>query len=246
MQNHPLFQRMFADYQDILRAHGETIISSAVASCLNADTARLVLPEPGRYRNNCFGRIQAIMSAGDKIDLTKKFLKFNCDPAVANVVEWGEYHFSYSIIILNSLLDLTLLAINEVLRLGFPEHGCKYKTVAENSWTKTYGVLEDLQNLSNATNKFRRDRNKFLHQHKDINIGRLTGSESYGLIKVTYLSGQKVETKIDPSIINGALAEEIEDMYKFIETEKRELFKCIEDVATRLIPAYNSFREPRL
>lgn len=82
--------------------------------------------------------------------------------------EWMVYNYHIYIAIYQSILDIALLLVNEILDLGNPYRQCTYKVIHDNRRVKAAGVEFILRSLKQMTDEHREGKNLLFHQGKGV------------------------------------------------------------------------------
>jgi hypothetical protein len=98
---------------------------------------------------------------------------------------WIEYHYSYFLISLCSLPDLSSPLVNNIFRLGLLPKHCKLWVIKENGWIRGTAVQKALSAIEKNTGSDQVLRNLHIHEGETPDPADLTDSDLYDLLKIT-------------------------------------------------------------
>lgn len=177
-------------------------VNGFAASIVDADLYRLVLaawlskmaadlgmaedPNPNELRSayveRVFGRMRAMQLQLMRLDHVFTFLRSFPNRKVyerATVTRdvWIEYHVSVYLSTLSSLVDVSLLLVNEIHALGIRYERCKFADVESNTWLGGSETLACLKALNKAAQKTIQRRNADLHRAERTDLDALIGKK---------------------------------------------------------------------
>ena len=153
--------------------------------------------------------------------------------------EWVKYNYHIYILIYQSILDVVLLLINEVLDLGIPRRQCNYNMICKNRRVRDLGINHILNELSQMTKEHRQGKNLLLHQGIS-SLPTMSSSEVISL-DITNLAVELELTEAE----TGSLLEEFllsRDKIQLVQQmdkECKEIESQAEQLLDKLLPQYH-------
>lgn len=173
---------------------------------------------------------------------TKKFAELKMSEQ-----RWVDYHFSYHMILLSSVLDLSLLLTNVVFRLGNPERLCTLDNIKNNKYVANTAVRKAIDNLERMVKPHKEKRNLFVHRGKRPDPSQASGSDSYDMLtfigSTNSLAAKVSEPFADPKFINRAFRSEIGLLISALEKDTLEVTKAVGPLFDSLLPFYKGVIE---
>lgn len=156
---------------------------------------------------------------------------------------WVEYHFSYYAILLSSVLDLSLLLTNAVLRLGNPERLCKLDNIKNNKHVAGTAVRKAIDNLEKAVKPHKEVRNLFVHRGECPDPSHVSGSAFYDRLAFignanSLLIAVGANPFEDPKSINRAFRSEVRQLLSAMEKETHKVTEAAYALFNSLLPHY--------
>lgn len=156
---------------------------------------------------------------------------------------WVDYHFSYHPILLFSVLDLSLLLTNVVLRLGNPERLCKLDNIQNNKYVANTAVKTAIDSLERAVKPHKDRRNLFVHRGKRPDPSHASNSDSYGMLAfIGDANSIASEPFADPKFINQAFRYELDPLISSMEEDTRKMTTAAFALFDSLLPLYERVR----
>lgn len=201
------------------------------------------------YDRDVFQAASAVHEALVRVEDARHFLRLM--PSAKKFVElkmseqrWVDYHFSYNRILLSSVLDLSLLLTNVVLRLGIPERLCTLDNIKNNKYVAKTAVRKAIDNLEQVIKPHKERRNLFVHRGKRPDPSQASGSNSYDML--AFIGGANAltsESLVDPKFINRAFRVELGLLTSALAKDTREVMKTAVALFDSLLPLYRGVIE---
>jgi len=156
--------------------------------------------------------------------------------------EWIIYNYQFYVPVFQSVFEVALLLINEVLDLGNPYEECKFHVINKNRKVEASGVKSVLENLQRMTKEHRRGKNLLLHQGKGVAPLIRTGSPtSFNVSDLAKKAG------VDDAAVIEYLKEFLvtrdqKEVLKKMTDECDHLELQVERLFTDMVPQYTRIR----
>ena len=246
VSEHPLIAQLLTDIRPLVKAGLDRIRGLIAREGIARYTDPIQLPERDCYCVMCFRRASNLASAVDMLERIEHFVVWL--PAQKRFRElrlsqerWLDYHYSYYLVVTSSLVDLSLLTVNEVLRLGFPDRLCNYNAVSENYWVSYYGIAKPLTTLYSLTKKHRERRNSFVHHGERPDLAEVIESKDYNILTfVAQANAMSARPIGGAKLFNEAFRLEIERMVSVMRRERSAAMEAVWTLFTALQPVYEA------
>ena len=156
--------------------------------------------------------------------------------------EWSIYNYELYTLVYQSILDIALLLINEVLDLGIPYRKCFFSTVCANRRVKGNDVERVLKKINNLSSSHREGKNLLLHRGQQIQVP----------LKKTRLNTEEISDialKLDLEVSHARqlLGEffamrDRKQLIAIMEQECTKLESKVEQLCDEILPYYNKLR----
>ena len=244
---HPLVALLIEDVKPLVKAGLESSVRGLFEKGRGArDASSLELPELEYYYLMSYKKISNLVSAIDTLERIEHFVRWlppqrRFRELRLSQERWLDYHYSYHLVVMSSLVDLALLAINEVLRLGIPEKSCKYKDIEANYWVRRHKLSDALKTLDSQTQKHRSRRNSFVHHGERPDLAEIIESEDYDVL--TLVAGANAMSRqplAGATLFNEAFKTEIERLVTVMQRERRSAARSVKTLFGALQPVYEA------
>jgi len=246
LAEHPLMARLFADIQPLAKAGLDRIRESIRKEGGPRVKGSAQLREREHYALTSFRRISILTTAFDVLEMIEQFIRWlppqkRFRELRISQERWLDYHYSYFLVIMSGLVDLSGLAINEILRLGIPEKSCRYQDIEANYWTRRYKISEPFRKLYTDTQKHRERRNSFVHHGEKPDISEVIESKDYETLTFVALANVISRQPLGGAkLFNEAFRAEIERLVDVMGHERSAARKVVETLFTALQPVYEA------
>jgi hypothetical protein len=151
---------------------------------------------------------------------------------------WIEYHYSYYVVTLVSLGDITLHLTNSVFRLGNRERDCKHDLITRNSWVAQTPARTALEALAKLIQPYREGRNLHVHSGRVQPIAEAMRSELLDYLSL-FSSAERAGKGVLPSaILQKGYSIEIPKISERLDQEQADVAALLVAVFDALYPVY--------
>ena len=202
------------------------------------------LPEHQYYDVSVFYAITAILDAVETLEHIQKYLDFFPRPKTLekqwiNQNRWIQYHYSYYLITYIGVLDMSLILVNRVYRLGLDEKYCKANRIKSNKWIKTSKVKKSINDIEQLVQPHKHARNLHVHRGELPNISDIIESESYDVLNLIISAQLLAKERIfDETLISKAYKEETKQLLSSIKVDYQSLIKGVIKLFDDLVHRY--------
>lgn len=230
---HPLSKKVLDDLRPLLESE---------VSKTNATTVEL--NGCVWYSDAIFTHTSAMQSAIENLERSQHFIlsfpqpRRNSKQGVRQH-DWIEYHYSYYLITLVSLLDISLILTNAVFCLGNRERDCRFDLITENSWVARTPVASALDNVRKLVQPHKKGRNEFVHWGQAPKIASVMKSEylkNLDRFSFIELCGKPV---VDRKTLELAYKGQVKKISARLKVETDSIFDGVWKLFDKLEPIYD-------
>jgi len=206
----------------------------------------LTLPERQYYDVVVFKRSTSLINALETINEVQHFIQF-LPPASEfrklriSQERWVDYHYSYHLIIMASLVDRALLLTNDIFRIGHPEKLCSPKAIKENYWVQQTSVVQAIEMLERITQNHRDSRNLFVHRGIKPDVTKATSSDLYDLMTFVAQANALTQGQIGADdLFDQSFKLEIEKLNIIMRNDGNNASEGVYALFDALLPVYEN------
>jgi hypothetical protein len=131
------------------------------------------------------GATGQVLRVVERLEQARAYIRVPPEQHHQSRFAWLEYHLSYYTVLVTGLVDVSLLLVNEVLRLGLPARECKWQPIIKNQWVVLMHVAEPLQAINRFTERHRQIRNRHVHAGYGVDLGRVLDDREITALSTT-------------------------------------------------------------
>lgn len=195
------------------------------------------------YHYLVFQKASAIISGVERIENSLIFIRNFPNPRSyerkgIHQYMWIEYHFSFFVLNINSLLDMALILTNTVYQLDIKEKDCNLRHILRDSQVKNTCIEIALRELNIIVSKYKETRNLFVHRGEIPILRSITESEMLDLLKVysTVLRNSKPIVSVET--IDSVYKNESQKLAEKLNIDVKKLIVAIIYLFDTLLPKY--------
>lgn len=195
------------------------------------------------YDDDVFSKAGALVECLDRLEQSQRLIETAgqslWDAANLDRHTWIEYHYSFYVVTVVSLADISLMLTNSVFRLGISERDCKPSLITKNWWVAAQpDVKAALDDLSNLIKPYRVGRNLHVHQGKLQPIAKVMGSKMLDQLSLFSFVERAGKPVVPGTILAKGYSLEVPKITGRLEQERTEIRTRIEAVFDALFPVY--------
>lgn len=152
--------------------------------------------------------------------------------------KWITYNYSFYVTIYQSVLDITLHLIVEILDLGLDDRQCSPQNILVNKRVKLTDIESDLKKLITMTHEHHRLKNLLLHKGKGITVPIKTPDAPEIDISAMAQVWDMEEDKLSALLNEFHTLEKQKEIIITMESECVNLENHVGQLMTKLLPYY--------
>jgi hypothetical protein len=199
------------------------------------------------YDDDVFSKAGALIDCVDRLEQSEALIdaagKAPWDGGGVDRHTWIEYHYSYYVVTVVSLVDIALILTNAVFRLGLRERDCRQGLIAENWWVARTPVKEALNNLANLIQPYREGRNLHVHRGRLQPIAEVMGSKLLDQLKLFSFLERAGKPVLPTAELQKGYNLEVPKIVDRLRHERTEIRTRIVAALDALFPVYKEKAE---
>jgi len=246
LSKHAFFEEINQNLNPLIESFAPKLINlSKEGKIRNTDEENLF--EQEWYDFMVWKYTNSLILGVSRLEYSQKFLKTFPRPQQYQRLgiyqqNWNEYHYSYYVVTLVSLLDIALILTNAVFRLGNREIDCKPDVIMKNAWVKQTNVQKNLVLLEKTVQPDKHNRNLHVHRGELQRIHSvLNCKEVADLIDLADLvsSVQRTgEQYVDPKTVDKMYRLANKKLISQMQEQTKKLQSVISLLFDDLLPVY--------
>lgn len=201
-----------------------------------------VLIEYEFYDDDVFRNASALAGAFERMKQSQRLITARSgspwEGAGMDRHTWIEYHYSYYVVTLVSLVDIALVLTNSVFRLGNRERDCKSDIITRNWWVAQTPVKDAIAELAKLVQPHKEGRNVHVHRGKIQPIAEVMGSKLLDQLKIFSFVDWAGKPVVPREKLEQGYGIELPKISVRLEQERTELRSRLVAVLDGLYPVY--------
>lgn len=201
-----------------------------------------------RYHLDVFESLTSLLNVMSKLEECRRYTARFPSPksfqkAGITRHSWLEYHYSYHIVLVVSVFDISLIAVNNILRLGNLERNCKSEMILCNRNVVNCGLVGPLNHLDTFIKKFREMRNSHVHRGKKPRISQIIKSDALDNAEIIQLADSFPPNYARSGmshIVDSTVKGEVKKLVIIMESDFDNLYDRVNTLLNALKPIYDA------